>query len=113
MWKYTVRNNSLAFPDGRGKRDMCLMRPVLNCYHHSYNLEKGQDAFMKYISRFLVRMIIGMACIFFLNQVFDNAGVELKVGCNVISVTTTGVLGVPGVLLLYGIEGCQFLPQVQ
>ena len=80
---------------------MCLMRPVLNCYHHSYNLEKGQDAFMKYISRFLVRMIIGMACIFFLNQVFDNAGVELKVGCNVISVTTTGVLGVPGVLLLW------------
>ena len=54
---------------------------------------------MKYISRFLVRIIIGMACVFFLNQVFDN----------VISVTTTGVLGVPGVLLLYGIEGCQFL----
>ena len=47
--------------------------------------------------------------VFFLNQVFDNAGVDLKVGCNVISVTTTGVLGVPGVLLLYGIEGCQFL----
>ena len=64
---------------------------------------------MKYISRFLVRIIIGMACVFFLNQVFDNAGVDLKVGCNVISVTTTGVLGVPGVLLLYGIEGCQFL----
>ena len=61
---------------------------------------------MKYISRFLVRIIIGMACVFFLNQVFDNAGVDLKVGC---SVTTTGVLGVPGVLLLYGIEGCQFL----
>ena len=56
---------------------------------------------MKYISRFLVRIIIGMACVFFLNQVFDNAGVDLKVGCNVISVTTTGVLGVPGVLLLY------------
>ena len=61
---------------------MCLMRPVLNCYHHSYNLEKGQDAFMKYISRFLVRMIIGMACIFFLNQVFDNAGVELRLQCD-------------------------------
>ena len=35
---------------------------------------------MKYISRFLVRIIIGMACVFFLNQVFDNAGVDLKVG---------------------------------
>ena len=86
-----------------------MLQSVLNYQSSSYNLEKGQGAFMKYISRFLVRIIIGMACVFFLNQVFDNAGVDLKVGCNVISVTTTGVLGVPGVLLLYGIEGCQFL----
>ena len=63
---------------------------------------------MKYISRFLVRIIIGMACVFFLNQVFDNAGVDLKVRCKMNRETTTGVLGDPGVLLLYGIEGCQF-----
>lgn len=66
---------------------------------------------MKYVSRFLVRMLVGLACIFFLNQVFDNAGVGLRVGCNAVSAAATGVLGVPGVLLLYGIEGCQYLPQ--
>ena len=67
---------------------------------------------MKYISRFLVRIIIGMACVFFLNQVFDNAGVDLKVGCNVISVTTTGVLGVPGCFYCMELRGVSFCKKV-
>ena len=67
---------------------------------------------MKYISRFLVRIIIGMACVFFLNQVFDNAGVDLKVGCNVISVTTTGVLGVRGCFYCMELRGVSFCKKV-
>ena len=62
---------------------------------------------MKYISRFLVRIIIGMACVF-LKSGFDNAGVDLKVGCNVISVTTTGVLGVQGCFYCMELRGVSF-----
>lgn len=64
---------------------------------------------MKYLYRFLVRAVLGMALIFFFNQAFDSAGIPLNVGYNSISVAATGVLGVPGVVLLYGIAGCRFL----
>lgn len=64
---------------------------------------------VKRIYRFFVRMVLGMALIFFFNQVFDNAGIDLSVGYNVVSIAATGTLGVPGVLLLYGIAGCHFL----
>lgn len=64
---------------------------------------------MKVIYRFLVRMILGMALVFFLNQVFDSAGIRLSVGYNPVSAVMTGTLGVPGVLLLYGVAGCRFL----
>lgn len=64
---------------------------------------------VKRIYRFLVRMIIGMALIFFLNQVFDNVGLDLSVGYNAVSMAASGTLGVPGVLLLYGIVACRLL----
>lgn len=67
---------------------------------------------MKAVNRFLARMIFGMALILFTNQVLASAGVELSVGYNLISAATTGMLGIPGVLLLYGIAGCSFLPFV-
>ena len=64
---------------------------------------------MKYIYRFLVRMALGMASIFFVNQVLVSAGIGLEVGYNPVSMAATGTLGVPGVILLYGIAGCRFL----
>lgn len=64
---------------------------------------------MKYIYHFFVRMVLGMALVVFLNLVFDNMGIALSVGCNPVSAVTAGTLGVPGVLLLYGIAGCRYL----
>lgn len=79
------------------------------CPHILKKRGQGAFVFMKHIYRFFVRMILGMALIFFLNQVFESIGIDLSVGYNVVSVAATGTLGVPGVLLLYGISGCRFL----
>lgn len=51
----------------------------------------------------LVRMIVGIALIFLINQFLDTRGIEAQVGMNPVTVLTSGILGVPGVALLYGI----------
>ena len=62
---------------------------------------------MKWLSNlfvnFVVRMIIGIALIFLVNQYFLMEEVNLRVGINLLTAVTTGALGVPGVCLLYGI----------
>ncbi len=55
------------------------------------------------ILRFFIRAVIGMGLIWFINQYILPAGNDWKVGMNVVSVLTSGSLGVPGVCLLYGI----------
>lgn len=52
---------------------------------------------------FLVRAVVGMAVIFFINQYAVPAQAEWQVGLNTLSFLTTGTLGIPGVCLLYGI----------
>lgn len=51
----------------------------------------------------LVRMIVGIAMIFLINQFLDTRGIEAQVGMNPVTVLTSGILGVPGVALLYGV----------
>lgn len=52
---------------------------------------------------FIIRAILGMGLIFFANQYFDYRNIEVSVGLNLISFLTSGMLGIPGVGLLYGI----------
>ena len=55
------------------------------------------------VLNFVIRAILGMGLIYFINQYLlppDNA---LNVGLNAVSFLTTGSLGIPGVCLLYGI----------
>jgi len=52
---------------------------------------------------FLVRMCIGLCLIFLVNQYLVSENIEANVGMNPITAVTSGVLGVPGVCLLYGI----------
>lgn len=52
---------------------------------------------------FLVRMIIGIALIFLVNQCFEKNDIEKSVGINPVTAVTAGTFGVPGVCLLYGI----------
>ena len=58
---------------------------------------------------FIIRSILGMAIIFFVNQYLDYRNVSVSVGLNLVSFLTSGVLGIPGVGLLYGIVLYRFL----
>ena len=53
---------------------------------------------------FVVRAVIGTALIFFVNQFLNARGLDIRVGMNPVTVVTSGVLGTPGVALLYGIS---------
>lgn len=58
---------------------------------------------------FIIRAIFGMALIFFVNQFFLYKGIACNVGLNGISFCVSGLLGVPGVAMLYGIVAIPFL----
>lgn len=55
------------------------------------------------IINFIIRAILGMGLIFFINQYVLPDQNSLNVGLNAVSFLTTGTLGIPGVCLLYGI----------
>lgn len=61
--------------------------------------EKG----IRMVINFVVRMIVGAALIFFVNQFLDARGIAAQVGLNPVTFLTSGTLGIPGVALLYGI----------
>lgn len=61
--------------------------------------EKG----IEIIVNFIVRAVIGVAVIFFVNQFLDSQKIPVAVGLNLLSFLTSGILGLPGVALLYGI----------
>ena len=62
--------------------------------------EKG----VRIIVNFFVRVVVGIALVFFVNEFVSLHGVPVQVGINPITVLTSGILGVPGVALLYGIS---------
>lgn len=55
------------------------------------------------IVNFLIRALIGMAVIFFVNEFLASKGVDISVGMNGVLFLTSGAFGIPGVALLYGI----------
>lgn len=61
------------------------------------------------MKKFLFRGIMGIIAIFLVNMVLKDNGVALEVGINPISFLTSGSLGFPGVLLLYGALAFHFL----
>lgn len=50
-----------------------------------------------------MRSILGTIAMYFVNGALASMGLALQVGINVYTVLTTGILGVPGLLALYGI----------
>lgn len=58
---------------------------------------------------FIVRSVVGMCIIFLLNEFLAERGYEVMVGINALSFLTSGILGVPGIGLLYGISFYQIL----
>lgn len=61
------------------------------------------------VVNFIVRAILGIALIFFVNEFLGYRGISIKVGMNPVTFLTSGILGVPGVALLYGITFYQNL----
>ena len=55
------------------------------------------------VTNFILRAVLGMGLIFFINHYVLPDENSLEVGMNLLSVLTSGTLGIPGVCLLYGI----------
>lgn len=54
------------------------------------------------VVNFIIRAVLGMGLIFFVNQYLEAKGISLRVGLNGVSFLTSGILGIPGVAMLYG-----------
>lgn len=58
---------------------------------------------------FFIRLVLGAAVIFFVNQFLNDRDIPAVVGLNSFTLLTSGVLGLPGVALLYGIMFLEIL----
>lgn len=57
----------------------------------------------------ILRSVLGTIAIYCINGLLAWAGVSVMVGINPITVLTSGILGFPGVALLFGIGFYKFL----
>mgnify|MGYP003402813606 FL=1 len=53
---------------------------------------------------FLLRIILCGLIIYFANMGFEKADISVSLGFNSVTLLTSGILGFPGLLLLYGIK---------
>lgn len=67
---------------------------------------KGQ---MEWMLNIVTRSIWGTIAMLFVNHFLASVGISLGVGVNALTVLTTGILGFPGFLALYGIGIYQLL----
>lgn len=73
------------------------------CIIHRNGEDFMENKKTPFLINFIIRAILGMGLIFFANQYLDYRNIEVSVGLNLISFLTSGMLGIPGVGLLYGI----------
>ncbi len=64
---------------------------------------------IEFFVNFILRSAVGMLAVYVVNSIFMNGQIPLSVGMNAISFLTSGILGIPGVFLLYGIQAYHFL----
>ena len=57
----------------------------------------------EWILNLVMRSILGTIAIYFINMGFASVGYASGVGVNAVTVLTSGILGFPGLLALYGI----------
>ena len=58
---------------------------------------------MEWLLNVLMRSIFGTIAIYFVNGTLAWAGISLNVGINPVTVLTSGILGVPGLVAIYGV----------
>ena len=59
---------------------------------------------MEKVINLVMRSILGTIAIYFVNAALEKAGISLGVGINAVTVLTSGILGFPGIAVLYGIH---------
>mgnify|MGYP003290357751 CR=1 FL=1 len=64
---------------------------------------------MQFVLEFLLRTGVGAATILWINHILLQQGIFLSVGINFLSLLTSGILGIPGVALLFAILALQNL----
>lgn len=57
----------------------------------------------EWLINIVMRSILGAIAIYFINAALAAMGISLGVGINPVTILTTGILGIPGLLALYGI----------
>jgi len=57
----------------------------------------------------ILRTVLGLISIYFINEFLKWQDILVMVGINPVTALTSGILGFPGVLLLYGIQFYNFL----
>lgn len=58
----------------------------------------------EWIINFMLRGVLGMMSIYFVNFLFADMLPGMRVGYNLITFLTSGILGFPGIAMLYGIN---------
>lgn len=58
---------------------------------------------VEWLLNIVMRSILGTIAIYFVNGGLAAMGISLGVGINVVTVLTSGILGIPGLLALYGL----------
>ncbi len=58
----------------------------------------------EWMINFIFRSVIGTVAILFLNGFLVSQGLAIAIGINPITVLTSGILGFPGLIMLYGIN---------
>ena len=64
---------------------------------------------MEWIINFVLRTLSGALAIYLINFFLSSRGIEAEVGLGPLSLLTTGFLGFPGLIILYGINFYNFL----
>ena len=59
---------------------------------------------VEFLINFIYRMVFGIICTYFLNQLVQVMGVGLQVGLNGWTAMVLGTPGMPGVVLLFAIR---------
>ena len=59
---------------------------------------------VEFLINFIYRMVFGIICTYFLNQLVQVMGIGLQVGLNGWTVMVLGSLGMPGVVLLFTVR---------
>lgn len=57
----------------------------------------------EWLINFALRSITGTIALYFINLGMASMGFAVTVGINLATVLTTGILGLPGIVLLYGL----------